>query len=236
MAPKNYFANGNRLLNSLTTDDLSLLAPSLEQVSLKLRQNLESPNRPIEHVHFMVSGIASVVAIANGTRSEVGIIGCEGMTGQAVLHGAGQSPYSTYIQLEGSSQRIAVIDLQAALRASQTLLSSLLKGIHCFCIQTGHTAIANGRADIQQRLARWLLMAHDRTSGNDMNLTHDFLALMLSVRRAGVTEAIGHFRQDGLIDTFRGGVTMVDRKAVEKIASGFYGTPEKEYRRLIRVN
>jgi CRP-like cAMP-binding protein len=236
MAPKKNFSNGNRLLNSLTQDDLSLVAPSLEEVSLKLRQNVESPNKPIEHVHFMDCGIASVVAVANGTRSEVGIIGCEGMTGQAILHGSDQSPYSTYIQMEGSSQRITVSKLRAALRASHSLHISLLKGMFCFAIQIGHTAIANGRANVPQRLARWLLMAHDRTVGNEMALTHDFLALMLSVRRAGVTEAIGHFKQDGLIDTFRGGVIMVDRKGVENIAAAFYGTPEKEYRRLIAVN
>jgi CRP-like cAMP-binding protein len=236
MASKNTFSKGNRLLNSLTPADLGLLAPSLEELSLPLRTNLESPNKPIEYVHFMETGFASVVGIANGTRSEVGIIGCEGMTGQAVLHGAGQSPYSTYIQLAGSSKRIAVAELKAALSASPSLHLSLLKSVHCFCIQTGHTAIANGRADIPQRLARWLLMAHDRTLGNDMALTHDFLALMLSVRRAGVTEAIGHLKADGLIDTFRGGVIMVDRKGVEKIAASFYGIPEKEHRRLVAVN
>jgi len=213
-----------------------LLTPFLEEVSLPVRTNLESPNKPIDYVHFMESGFASVVGIANGTRCEVGIVGCEGMTGQAVLHGADQSPYSTYIQLAGSSRRIATAKLKAALSASHSLHNSLLKGIQCFCIQTGHTAIANGRADIPQRLARWLLMAHDRTAGNEMALTHDFLSLMLSVRRAGVTEAIGNLKADGLIDTFRGGVVMVDRKGVEKIAAAFYGTPEKEQRRLFAAN
>jgi CRP-like cAMP-binding protein len=236
MAPKSSFAKGNRLLNSLTPEDRGLLTPFLEQISLPLRQNLEIPNKPIEHVHFMEQGIASVVAIANGSRSEIGIIGCEGMTGQAVLLGAGQSPYSVYIQLEGGSQRIAVAHFRSAVRKSHSLYNALLMNAHCFGIQAGQTAIANGRADIPQRLARWLLMAHDRTLGNDMKLTHDFLALMLSVRRAGVTEAIGHFKEDGLIDTFRGGVIVVDRKGLEKIASSFYGTPEKEYRRLIAVN
>jgi len=154
MASKNTFSKGNRLLNSLTPADLGLLTPSLEEVSLPLRTNLESPNKPIEHVHFMECGIASVVAIANGTRSEVGLIGCEGMTGHAVLLGAGQSPYAVYIQLEGGSQRIAVADFKTALRNSQSLNDALLKGAHCFSIQTGHTAIANGRADIPQRLAR----------------------------------------------------------------------------------
>src|SRR4051812_33479480 len=101
MATKNYFADGNRFLRSLSEADLSLLAPALEEVDLVLRQDLERPNKTIDHIHFLQSGIASVVANGNGTISEIGIIGCEGMTGHAVLLGVDQSPYSTYVQLKG---------------------------------------------------------------------------------------------------------------------------------------
>ena len=96
-----------------------------------------------------------------------------------------------------------------------------------------HTAIANARANIDKRLARWILMAHDRTGGNALPLTHEFLSLMLGVRRAGVTEALQNLRSRKLIENGRNKIVVRDRKGIERMAGGSYGTPEKEYRRLI---
>jgi CRP-like cAMP-binding protein len=100
-------------------------------------------------------------------------------------------------------------------------------------VQTAHTAIANAQARLDERLARWLLMAHDRVSGNDVALTHEFLSLMLGVRRAGVTEAIQVLERQNLIRAGRGVITLRNRKRIEKIAGNFYGSPEAEYRRLL---
>ena len=100
-------------------------------------------------------------------------------------------------------------------------------------VQTAHTAIANARAHIDERLARWILMAHDRTRDNTLPLTHEFLALMLGVRRAGVTEALQSLKRQKLIDTGRNQIIVRNRKGLEQAAGKSYGVPEKEYRRLI---
>jgi CRP-like cAMP-binding protein len=111
--------------------------------------------------------------------------------------------------------------------------SLFLKFAQVFMVQTAHTAIANARAHIDQRLARWILMAHDRTGTKTLALTHEFLSLMLGVRRAGVTETLQSLKRQKLIDTGRNKIMLRDRKGIERIARGCYGVPEKEYRRLI---
>ena len=119
------------------------------------------------------------------------------------------------------------------MNASQTLQSLLLKFVQVFMVQTAHTAIANARAPIDRRLARWILMAHDRTGDNTLPLTHEFLSLMLGVRRAGVTEALHSLKRQKLIDNGRNKIVVLNRKGIERAAGKSYGTPEKEYRRLI---
>jgi Crp-like helix-turn-helix domain len=224
----------NKLLKRLSSADLDLLEPGFVPVSLPLRQDLEKPNKRIEHVFFMDSAIASVVAVhPRDIRVEIGIIGCEGMTGTAVVMGSDRSPHSTYVQVGGQGQRLSVSDLNKAMDESKTLRPSLMRFAQAFSIQTAHTAVANARASLEVRLARWLLMAHDRTPGNDLFLTHEFLSLMLASRRAGVTEAIHALTKKGLIASHRGEITILDRKGIEKIAGKFYGVPESEYRRLM---
>jgi CRP-like cAMP-binding protein len=109
----------------------------------------------------------------------------------------------------------------------------MLKSAQAFMIQTAHTALANGRAKLEERLARWLLMAQDRMVGNAVPLTHEFLAVMLGVRRAGVTVAIHSFEQRGFLTTRRGELTVVNRAGIEQVAGSFYGTPESELERLL---
>ena len=182
----------------------------------------------------MEAGIASVVAVqSDETRVEVGLIGCEGMSGTAVVLGGDQSPHSTYMQVAGEGQRIAADELRKAMDASASLHSLLLKFVQVFMVQTAHTAIANARAHIDQRLARWILMAHDRTRDDTLPLTHEFLALMLGVRRAGVTEALQSLKRQKLIDNGRNQIMVLNRKGIERMAGKSYGMPEKEYRRLI---
>jgi CRP-like cAMP-binding protein len=234
MATTSRFANGNRLLQALSAGDLAALQPHLALVDLPLRRDIEKPNRRIEDVVFMEAGIASVVAIqSNGAAVEIGLIGCEGMSGTAIVLGNDRSPHSTYIQLAGKGQRIVASELRKAMDARPSLNAALLKFVQAFMVQTAHTAIANARAQLHERLARWLLMAHDRVSGNTIALTHEFLSLMLAVRRAGVTEAVHVLKQQNLIAYRRAEITIVNRKGLEKIAGHFYGVPEAEYRRLL---
>jgi DNA-binding transcriptional regulator YhcF (GntR family) len=177
---------------------------------------------------------ASVVAVQAGeTRAEVGLIGCEGMSGTSVVLGAQSSPHESYMQVAGEAQQITTSDLQRAMAASKSLHLTLLRYVQVFMVQTAHSAIANARAKIDERLARWILMAHDRVAGDTLPLTHEFIALMLGVRRAGVTEAVHTLSSKGLIETRRGEIVVRNRKGIERHAGDAYGTPEAEYRRLI---
>jgi CRP-like cAMP-binding protein len=233
-ASDNHSPSRNKLLSVLSESDFALLRPHLQRVALPLLQDMERPNRRIEGVYFMEAGIASVVAVQpDGSRVEVGLIGREGMSGIAVVLGGDQSPHSTYVQVAGEGQRMAANELRMAMNASRTLHSLLLKFAQVFMVQTAHTAIANARANIDKRLARWILMAHDRTGDDILPLTHEFLSLMLGVRRAGVTQALQTLKRQKLIDTGRNQIVVRNRKDIERLARGSYGVPEKEYRRLI---
>jgi CRP-like cAMP-binding protein len=223
----------NRLLAALSRADLALLQPHLKHGPLKLRQELEWPNRRIDYVYFPDRGIASVVAVqANDTRVEVGPIGSEGMTGTSILLGS-RTPHSTYIQVAGEGQRIGALKLRQAMDASKSLRMLFLRYVQAFMVQTAHTAISNARSRLDARLARWLLMAHDRVRDESLPLTHEFLSLMLGVRRAGVTEALHSLESQKLIYTGTRKVTLRNRKGLERVAGNSYGMPEAEFRRLI---
>lgn len=224
----------NRLLSKLAPSDWSLLAPHFEPVTLRERQVIEVPQKPIAHAYFLEIGVASVVAVDNEDhRIEVGVIGYEGVTGVPLIMGDIRAQHSTYMQIPGSGHRIGADRLRTAIAESESLRALMLKSAQGFMIQTAHTALANGRAKLEERLARWLLMAHDRMTSNAVPLTHEFLAVMLGVRRAGVTVAIHSFEQRGFITTRRGELTMVNRKGIEEVAGSFYGTPEAELERLL---
>ena len=224
----------NRLLTAISAVDAGLLRPHLEPVVLELRADLQEPKKRIEYVYFVDKGIASVVAVqANGARVEVGLIGPEGMTGSVVVLGDDRSPYSIYMQIAGEGQRISVIELRKAMKKCASLHSLLLKFVQTFMVQTAHTAVANARGQIDERLARWILMAHDRVSGDTLRLTHESIALMLGVTRPGVTLALQSLAGQGLIRSSRGQVVILNRKGIEGRAGELYGVPEAEFRRLI---
>ena len=226
--------SSNRLLSSLSTSDFDLLAPHLESVTLELRKPLETPNKTIEAVYFPESGFASVVAIQrNGKEVEVGLIGREGMTGLPIVLGNHRSPHAVYVQAPGKGHSIPASELRQAMQESLSLRDSLLKFVQAFGVQTSHTAICNARSRMDERLARWLLMAQDRIQSDVLPLTHEFLSLMLGVRRAGVTVALKGLREHGLISYRRGEITINNRKGMARVAGEAYGTPESEYRRLI---
>jgi CRP-like cAMP-binding protein len=223
----------NRLLKSLPVDEFQLLSPYLEAVDLPLRRPLETRNLRIDHVYFVEHGFASVVADGPGQRSiEVGIIGREGMTGLAVLMGTDRTPYDTYMQSSGSGHRMTSEQLRQGIGQSPALHNSLLRSAHAFNVQTAQTAVANGRHKIEERLARWLLMAQDRGDGDELRITHEFLGLMLAVRRPGVTIALNLLEARGLIHSKRGVILIVDRKGLMQSSNGAYGVPEAEFRRL----
>jgi hypothetical protein len=175
-------ASPNRILARLSADDFGLLRPHLDAVDLPVRKQLENRNKAIENVYFIEHGFASVVANGTGRSIEVGLIGREGMTGLAVVMGTDRSPHDTYMQAAGDGQRISSAKLRGAMERSSALHRSFLHYGHAF-VQTAQTALANGRSKIDERLARWLLMAQDRL---DSERCSSRMSFFLSCSACGV--------------------------------------------------
>lgn len=224
----------NHLLRRLSPSIFAPLRSKLHPVDLQLREVLVEPDQPTANVFFLESGLASLVANSlDGEQAEVGHVGREGLTGSHVLLGTDRTPNRTFMQSPGSALRISVPDLLDAVASEPALRDLLLRYIHSREIQLSHSALANGRYSINERLARWLLMCHDRLESDDLQLTHEFLSLMLGVRRSGVTNELHVIEGIGAIKATRGQIRILDRARLEEIAGGCYGLPEREYERLI---
>ena len=224
----------NRLLAVLPAVDFARLQPSMELVDLEARQVLEVPRTAITHVHFVESGLVSVVGTTEPDhRIEVGMVGHEGMTGVGVVLGDDLSMNEALVQSTGKAWRIATPALRTAMVASPALTATLLRYVHVFIAQASQTALANGRGKLDERLARWLLMWHDRLRDDNLTITHEFLALLLGVRRQGVTVALHDLEGKGLIKSTRSLIKILDRAGLQRAANGFYGLPEAEYDRTI---
>lgn len=223
----------NTLLSVLAPTDLAALRPHLSRIDLPKVKTLEIPRRRIGTAYFVEQGIVSVVSVGPGEpQVEVGIIGREGMTGIPLLLGDDRWPHSTYMQVGGRGYAIDAAELRRCMAASPSLTQVLLKFVQSFLMQVSATATTRARGRLDERLARWLLMAHDRGENDVITLTHEFLAMMLAVRRAGVTESINALVARGLVRTMRGSVRIIDRTGLERYAGALYGTAEVEYRRL----
>lgn len=174
-----------------------------------------------------------VSRLEEGGRIEIGLFGRDGMAIPAVMLGSDTIPFQIFMQVAGRGHRIAVSTLRAAAEASGSLRDLLLRYAQTFLVQVAQTAVANAGATAEQRLARWLLMYHDRQDGDDLSVTHEFLAIMLGVRRPTVTVAIHTLEGEGLIRARRGRIRVLSRAGLEGAAGQTYGTAEAEYERLI---
>jgi CRP-like cAMP-binding protein len=222
----------NILLDLLGDRDRSLIAPLLEPVQLEVRQTLFGSDAYIEHVYFPLGGLSSEIGRAeDGDEVELACVGKEGLSGLPVLLGVESSPHYAFVQVAGPALRIRSADLKRLMDECASLRELLLRYAHFYAVQIASSAIADARFTIEQRLARWLLMALDRV-GNPVQLTHGFLSLMLAVRRSGVTSALHILEGDRLIKADRALITILDRDGLVERARGCYGLPEKEYQRV----
>ena len=222
----------NRLLKLLPPEDFALLP--LQRVPLPARLVLVEPSVPIEYLYFMEDGMTSITTDISGAKVELGMIGREGLVAAApVMLAANQSPYLHFVQMPGEGLRISRTDLLAAVDRSPVLRSLLLRSIQALLVQTAETAFANAVYTIEVRLARWLLMCHDRVEGDELVLTHDLLAQMLGVRRPGVSVATQILEGEGLIRAKRRQITILDRGRLEALAGQAYGSAEAHYAALI---
>lgn len=225
---------GNWLLHSVLPQDFALLAPELARIPLPVGLQLHEAHRAITRVYFPEDGLVSIVAVTpGGKQCEVGIFGREGMSETATVLGTDNAPYEAYVQVAGASAlSLPVAALTAAFDASPTLRRHLLRYCQAMMIQLSSSIAAAGLT-IPQRLARWLLMAHDRAPGDTIGLTHEFLSMMLNVRRGGVTIALRTLVDVGLITTSRSVIVVRDRAGLKLYAGDGYGLAESEYARLI---
>ncbi|KNY23749.1 Crp/Fnr family transcriptional regulator [Methylobacterium sp. ARG-1] len=223
----------NRLLRLMPAEDFARLAPALETVSVPLRELLILPLQPITHAHFIEEGIVSLVADTVEGRIEIGVIGYEGMCGAPLVLGADRTPHTALVQSDLVALRLPAAVLRAALDESAPLRSLLGRYVQSLIVQVGHTVYANTDLTIEARLARWILMTHDRLQKDELILTHEFLAMMLGVRRPGVTTATHVLEGSGMIKARRGRIIVTDRDKLEDLAGDAYGPAEAEYERLL---
>jgi CRP-like cAMP-binding protein len=214
----------NKLLRALPADDFQRIRPLLEAVPLKVRRIVHHARLPIEHVYFVESGLISVVANTDDENNgvEAWLIGSEGAAGIPVVLGAESSPHRRMVQAEGSALRMRSADLRTAMDEVAALRAVLLRYVNGVLVQASQSGACNARHSVEQRLARWLLMAHDRLERRDLPLTHDIVAKMLGVRRATVTQVIKELEATGAIRGARGHVDVLDRPRLEALACQCY--------------
>lgn len=224
----------NRLLRALDPEDFAVLQPALRPEDMLLRQMLIAPHTRIDTVYFVESGIVSVTNDGASGRVEIGLIGREGLVGASpILLGDDRTPYTHFVQAAG---HMLTVDAQVLLKLAEArpaMRRLFLRYIHTHFAQTAQTAFANARGNTATRLARWLLMYHDRSAGDVVTVTQEFMSLMLGVERPGVTQALRVLQRDGLVRTHRGLVRIVDRDGLLRLVGDSYGTAEAEYDRLI---
>ncbi len=192
------------------------------------------PGQPIAAVHFPEAGWVSMVAVlADGKSAEVGIVGSEGMAGLPLLLGSDSSSVEGMVQARGTMLRLGADAFRTALEHSPALRTLLLRYVLAFQEQVAQTAACNGHHALEQRLARWLLMAHDRAEGDEFPMTQEFLAMMLCVHRPGVTVAARLLQQAGLIRYGQGQIAVTDRAGLEATACECYGAVRRIFERLL---
>ena len=224
----------NGLLAALAPEDWALLAPHLEAVELPFDQTVYAAGGPVDAVFFVETGMVSIlVTLEDGSQVETGLAGPEGLIGLALVLGNTHSQTDARVQLEGTALRVGAAALRAVCDASPALQASLLRYALAYLTQVTQGAACNARHPIENRLARWLLTAHDRADANDFPMTQEFMALMLGVNRPGVTIAAGMLSRAGLIRYGRGRMTITDRPGLEAATCECYHTVRHEYARLL---
>ena len=224
----------NGLLAALPPEDLARLRRSLRPVELPFDHTLYPADGIVEAVLFVETGMVSLIAtLEDGEQVEVGIAGREGLVGLPLLFGDDRSLVEARVQMEGTALRMDAAALRDGMEGSAALRLVLNRYALLFQAQVTMTAACNARHAIEQRLARWLLIAHDRAGADEFPMTHDFMAMMLGVRRPGVSLAAGVLQKAGLIRYARGRMAVTDRPGLEAVSCECYHTTRREFARLL---
>lgn len=230
---KNPLSYKNRVLASLPAAEMKRLAPHLCPVTLKRNQSLHDPGQAVDIVYFLEEGICSVVVtMETGNTVEVGITGRDGFVGLPAVLGTGHSPNRTFIQIPGHGFSVEAKVLREQSEASSELRLRLQRVVQGMLVQTAQTAACNRVHNLEERLARWLLMCQDRVQSDQLPITQEFLAMMLGTRRSTVTVAAGMLHKSGLIAYSRGNVTIQNLEGLERASCECYRIIHEEYVRL----
>jgi len=206
----------------------------LHPVSLELRHVIQAVTDPFKHVYFIEQGVASVLTtMANGATIEVGMIGMEGLVGVSALFGAEVSSQNVICQIPGTALRMNTARCVDAFNQSAEVRKVLLRFADALFNLSAQTAACNRLHSIEQRCARWLLMARARHTSDVIPMTHEFLSSMLGVRRAGVTETAGELQRSGLVRLQQGKVTIIDRDGLEGAACECYALDRDRLNHLL---
>lgn len=223
----------NWLLAAIPAADFTILAPDLTLVDMELGQSLQRASDRIDYVYFPETGfISALIVLSDGNPLEIGLIGAEGVAGVSVVLGATTSHNETMCQTGGTAFRMSAANLRSAFARSPDVRNVLLRYVELFTIQVAQTAACNAHHELGQRLARWLLGAHDRSGREELSLTQDLISIMLGVRRSTVSVAAGQLQKAGLIRYQHGRITILDRIGLENAACECYESVAGEYRRL----
>jgi len=225
----NKHAVANKILRGLPRKEYKIVFPRLEWVDLPVHTVLNQEAKSIENGYFINAGLASILTVMVGGKSvEVGLTGVEGFVGLPLVAGFKSSSTRVIIQIGGSAFKIAAKDLVRLLRECPVLERSLQQCSQSMALQSTQVAACNRLHDVNQRLARWLLMSQDRVGGDVVGLTQEFLAHMLGTRRASVTVAAGVLQKAGLIGYTRGEVTIRDRAGLESATCECYDSINRQ--------
>lgn len=208
------------------------MASGLEPVELRFGQVLHTPGRAPSHVYFPDGSLVSLIAAAGGSQLEVGLVGKEGMVGVALALGQAASPVRALVQGAGSAMRMSARRFSRELGRDRELKRAIDRCIHVALATAMQIAACNNRHLLPARLARWLLMVRDRVGRDEFRMTQEFLAVMLGVRRAGVSVAAAALQRRRLIRYTRGTVTIVDARGLRAAACGCYAVIRKLERGL----
>jgi CRP-like cAMP-binding protein len=230
----NQSAVRNGLLKVLPPADFGRLAASLTPITLSLKQSLLEADEPIGAAYFIETGMVSYLNYLEGGEAlEVGLIGPEGMVGLPLILGVDSASFGAMVQMEGTALRIGPAALRQAVNESETLRNRLLRYMQALHVQVSQTAVCNKHHSLEERLTRWLLMAHDRAGEDQFPMTHEFMSLMLGVRRAGVSVTASVLKQAGLIHYKNGHMTILDRPGLEDAACECYGNVQRQFEQLL---
>lgn len=229
-------ATQNRLLAALPRREYERLAPHMQGVSFEQGQPLYEANEPIEYAYFSLTGVTSmIITTRDGATVEIGLVGREGFVGYQPLLGMKSAPNGAITQILGYALRVSSKTLKEEFDRGGRLQAILHRNIQSQIVQMAQGAACNRLHEVNERLARWLLMMHDRAEADRLPLTHEFLSQMLGANRATVSLAAGTFQQAGLIRYARGTVTILDREGLEQIACECYGVVKEEFDRASDV-